>query len=94
MVKSAKRQKRSGNSEARCDVSLNPIEQSLVEQSSQGAIETELAAFDTILKGPPVLNASSEPVIAMLGGASPDDARRLKELLIGKKTKQLRRQAE
>jgi polyphosphate kinase 2 len=94
MVKSAKRQKRSGNSEARCDVSLNPIEQSLVEQSSQGAIETELAAFDTILKGPPVLNASSEPVIAMLGGASPDDARRLKELLIGKKTKQLRRQVD
>ena len=87
MMKSTRRTRRSGKSEAQGDVSLNPIERSLVEQSSQGAIETELAAFDTILKGPPMLKANSAPVIAMLDGASPDDARRLKELLTGKKTK-------
>ena len=75
MMKSARRRRRSGKSEAQADVKLNPIERSVVEQASQGAIETELAAFDTILKGPPMLKASSEPVIAMLDGASPDDAR-------------------
>lgn len=87
MVKSARPRSRTGKSAVRSEISLNPIERSLVEQSSEGAIETELAAFDTVLNGPPVLNASSEPVIAMLDGASPDDARRLKELLTGKKTK-------
>ncbi len=94
MMKPAGRRKRSDKSKARSDVSLNPIERSLVEQSSQGAIETELAAFETILKGPPMLNASSEPVMAMLDGASPDDARRLKELLTGKKPKQLRQHVD
>jgi len=87
MVKSARPRSRTGKSTVRSEISLNPIERSLVEQSSEGAIETELAAFDTVLNGPPLLNASSEPVIAMLDGASPDDARRLKELLTGKKTK-------
>jgi polyphosphate kinase len=91
MTKIAKRKRRSVKSKAEGGVSLTPIERSLVEQSSEGAIETELAAFDSVLKGPPVLKASSEPVIAMLDGASPDDARRLKELLTGKKPKRLQR---
>jgi polyphosphate kinase 2 len=96
MVKTAKRRTLPGKpagrgkSAARKRVNLNPIERSLVEQSVQGALETELAAFDTILKGPPVLQAGSAPVKAMLDGASPDDARRLKELLTGKKVKPLR----
>ena len=89
MVKSARPVSRSGKpkSTSRSTVSLTPIERSLVEQSSEGAIETELAAFETILNGPPALDASSEPVIAMLDGAAPDDARRLKQLLTGKKAK-------
>jgi hypothetical protein len=90
MAKSTIRKRRLGKLKARGDVDLNPIERSLVEQSSQGAVETELAAFEAILKGPPILNASSEPVIAMLDGASPDDARRLKKLLAGKNTAHVR----
>ena len=87
MAKSARRKRQSGKSRTRGGVSLSPIEQSLVEESSQGAIETELAAFDSVLKGPPRLKASSAPVIAMLDGASPDDARRLKQLLSNKRRK-------
>ena len=94
MTKSTRRKKQSGKLVTGDAVDLNPVERSLVEQSTQGAIETEVAAFDTILKGPPMLNASSEPVIAMLDGASPDDARRLKELLAGKKTQHLRQQVD
>lgn len=81
------RKRRTGKSVARRDIGLNPVERSLVEQSSQGAIQAELAAFDTMIKGPPTLNANSEPVIAMLDGAAPDDARRLQELLTGKRAK-------
>ncbi len=91
MAKSAKSRARSRKSAVRSGVRLNPIERSLVEQSSEGAVETEIAAFNTILQGPPALNASSEPVIAMLDGAAPDDARRLKQLLTGKKAKLLQR---
>ncbi len=94
MVKSARPRKRTGKPAVRSEVSLNPIERSLVEQSSEGALETELAAFDTILQGPPALNAASEPVIAMLDGAAPDDAQRLKELLTGKKAKPLQHQPD
>jgi polyphosphate kinase len=94
MTKSTRRKKQSGKLVTEDEVDLNPIERSLVEQSTQGAIETEVAAFDTVLKGPPILNASSEPVIAILDGASPDDAQRLKELLAGKKTKHSRQQVD
>ncbi len=67
--------------------SLNAVERSLIEQSTEAALETELAALGAIVKGPPVLKASSEPVKAMLGGASPDDAKRLQALLVGKQGK-------
>lgn len=87
MVKAIRRKGRPGKLAAGRDIDLNPIERSLVEQSSQGAIQAELAAFDTMVKGPPMLNANSEPVIAMLDGASPDDARRLQEFLTGKRVK-------
>ena len=66
---------------------LNAVERSLIEQSTEAALETELAALGAIVKGPPVLKASSEPVKAMLGGASPDDAKRLQALLVGKQGK-------
>ena len=82
-----------GGPEWRVD-DLDPVERSIVEQSAQGAIQSELAAFDTILQGPPRLTASSEPVVAMLDGAAPDDARRLKELLSGKKAKPLQQPAD
>ena len=73
MRKPPTRAKRSRKPAARREIDLNPVERSLVEQSSQSAIEAELAgiALDTILKGPPALNARSEPVMAMLDGASP-----------------------
>ena len=94
MVKSTARKRRSRKPKGRNSVALNPIERSLVEQSTKGAIVTELAAFDTIVSGPPVLDARSEPVIAMLDGAAPDDARRLKKLLARKKTKGQRGQVD
>ncbi len=67
--------------------SLSPVERSLIEQSTEAALDTELAALDAIVKGPPLLEPTSEPVKAMLGGASPDDAKRLQALLIGKQNK-------
>lgn len=84
----------SGEVEARESVSLNPIEQSLVDQATEGALEAEVAAFDAVLKGPPAVKATSETVIAMLEGASPDDARRLKALLTGKEKKRLRQHVD
>ena len=62
---------------------LSPIERSLVEQSIEGAVQTELSALDSVLnKTPPVDPVSIE---AMLEGASPDDAKRLHALIEGKK---------
>lgn len=62
---------------------LSPVERSLVEQSAQGAVQTELTALDQVLnKVPPVDPGSVE---AMLEGASPDDAKRLRALLEGRK---------
>ncbi|MBI5263123.1 MAG: polyphosphate kinase 2 [Bradyrhizobium sp.] len=66
---------------------LSPIERSLAEQYTLGRQSTELAALDTILKGPPVLEPDSEPVQAMLSGAAPDDARRMQAMLDGKQAK-------
>ena len=64
---------------------LTAIERSLAEQYTLGAQDGELAALDTILKGPPVLEPDSEPVQAMLSGAAPDDARRMQAMLEGKR---------
>src|SRR5436305_3257605 len=52
-----------------------------VEQSTEAAQEAELAALDAIRKGPPLLKAHSKAVEAILNGASPDDAKRLKKAL-------------
>ena len=68
---------------------LSPIERSLIEQSVEGALQTELSALETVLnKTPPVDPASVE---AMLEGASPDDAKRLQALLKGKKADGVKR---
>lgn len=88
----AKPVKRTGGSAARARaVTLNPIERSLVEQSTLGAIETEMAALDKVLTGPPALAPDSEPVRAILSGAAPDDAKRLQALLAGTEAKREKR---
>ncbi|MGJ4905588.1 polyphosphate kinase 2 [Bradyrhizobium sp. HKCCYLS2058] len=63
---------------------LDPIGQSLVDESMQAAQITELSAFETVLNGPPALDPNSAPVRAMLDGAAPDDARLMKALIEGK----------
>ncbi|MFO1109241.1 MAG: polyphosphate kinase 2 [Bradyrhizobium sp.] len=62
---------------------LSPIERSLIQQSIEGAVQTEVSALKTVLnKTPPVDPVSVE---AMLEGAAPDDAKRLQALIKGKK---------
>jgi polyphosphate kinase 2 (PPK2 family) len=63
---------------------LDPIAQSLVDESMQAARITELSAFESVLHGPPALNADSAPIKAMLDGAAPDDAKLMKALIDGK----------
>ena len=70
---------------------LDPIGQSLVDESMQAAQITELSAFESVLNGPPALNADSAPIKAMLDGAAPDDARLMKALIDGKQTRRERR---
>jgi len=64
---------------------LNPVERFLVDQSMQGAQQTEIAVLDAMLNGPPKLQEGDETVQALLTGASPDDARRLQAHLVGGK---------
>ena len=83
-----------GGGTAAASNSLTPIERSLAEEAAESAVESELAALDTMLKGPPRLAATSAPVKAMLTGASPDDAKRLKALLAGKEAKRAKRTSD
>ncbi len=69
------------------DAKLDPIAQSLVDESMQAAQITELSAFQSVLNGPPALDADSPPVKAMLDGAAPDDAKLMKALIDGKAAK-------
>jgi polyphosphate kinase 2 len=64
---------------------LSPVERALVEQSTQGAVQTEILALETAMNRKPPVNPAS--IQAMLKGASPDDAKRLQALLEGKKVK-------
>jgi len=90
----AKTARRTDSSRAADGVSLTPIERSLAEESAKGALESELAALDTILAGPPRLTAKSAPVKALLTGAAPDDAKRLAARLAGKEVKQVKRTSD
>ncbi|MHB0766928.1 polyphosphate kinase 2 [Bradyrhizobium sp. 5.13L] len=72
-------------------IQLTPVERSLAEQSRTGALQSEMAALDSVLKGTPALAPDSEPVQAMLTGAAPDDARELQALLVGREAKRARR---
>lgn len=60
---------------------LATIAEFSVEQSTEAAQDAELAAVDAIRKGPPVLKSNSKALKAILTGASPDDAKRLKKAL-------------
>jgi polyphosphate kinase 2 len=73
-------------------INLTPVERSLVEQKSEGALETEMVALDSALKGPPALPPESEPIQAMLNGAAPDDAKRLQALLGGQEVRRDKKQ--
>jgi len=70
---------------------LDPIAQSLVDESMQAAQITGLQAFESVLNGPPALDANSAPIKAMLDGAAPDDAKLMKALIDGKQAKRDRR---
>jgi polyphosphate kinase 2 len=72
-------------------IELTAVERSFAEQSSSAALQTEMAALDSVLKGPPALSPDSEPVQAILTGAAPDDAERLQALLTGREAKRARR---
>ena len=63
------------------------IERSLAAEAAEGALDTEIAALGSLLKGPPRLKPGSAPVKALLNGAAPDDAERLQGLLTGKAAK-------
>src|SRR5450631_191347 len=60
---------------------LATITEFSVEQSTEAAQDAELVAVDAIRKGPPLLKANSKALKAILSGASPDDAKRVKRAL-------------
>ena len=85
---------RKGSSIGGPGASLSPIEHALAEEAVEAAVESELAALDTVLKGPPRLKATSAPVKAMLRGASPDDAKRLEAAIAGHDGKPVKRTSD
>ncbi len=72
-------------------VKLTAVERSLAEQSSAGALQSEMAALDSVLNGTPALAPDSEPVQAIITGAAPDDAKQMQALLTGKQAKRAKR---
>lgn len=72
-------------------VKLTAVERSLAEQSSAGALQSEMAALDSVLNGTPALAPDSEPVQAIITGAAPDDAKQMQALLTGKAAKRAKR---
>jgi len=62
-----------------------------IEQSTEDKQQAKLVALEAIREGPPHLSADSETIKAILGGASPDDAKLLrKSLARGKATTERR----
>jgi hypothetical protein len=57
------------------------IQNFLVEQATKGKQQAEIAAMEAIRRGPPALAPDSEPIKAILAGAAPDDAVRLRSAL-------------
>jgi polyphosphate kinase 2 len=57
------------------------VEAYSVAEAVEAKQEAEIAAIEAMIQGPPKLTADSEPVKAVLAGAAPDDAARLRALL-------------
>jgi polyphosphate kinase len=59
------------------DISPEGVREFYVHEATQGAQNAQLAALKAIMDGPPVLDAGSEPVQAIIAGGAPDDAAHL-----------------
>jgi polyphosphate kinase len=57
------------------------VQNFLVEQATKGKQQAGVAAIEAIRRGPPELAPDSEPIKAILAGAAPDDAARLRSAL-------------
>ena len=53
-----------------------------VEEATRSRQEAKVAAIEAIAHGPPSLTPDSEPIKAILGGASPDDAASMRNALV------------
>ena len=57
------------------------VQDFLVAQATEGKQQAAVAAIEAIRRGPPELSPDSEPIKAILAGAAPDDAARLRSVL-------------
>jgi polyphosphate kinase len=62
-------------------LTTNDIQNFVVEQATEGKQQAAVAAIEAIRHGPPELAPDSEPIKAILAGAAPDDAARLRSVL-------------
>ena len=63
-------------------LTADDIQKFVVEQATKGKQEAAVAAIEAIRHGPPELAPDSEPIKAILAGAAPDDAARLRSVLV------------
>ncbi|MFO1015924.1 MAG: polyphosphate kinase 2 [Caulobacteraceae bacterium] len=71
----------------RAPAAKQAVESSLAAEATEAAVDTELAALESILESPSANGTNSEAIQAMLEGASPDDAKLLRAFLDGRKRK-------
>ena len=62
-------------------LTVDGIQNFLVDQATKGKQEAAVAAIEAIRHGPPEIAPDSEPIKAILAGAAPDDAVRLQSAL-------------
>ena len=62
-------------------LTVDGVQNFLVEQATWGKQEAAIAAIEAIRQGPPELAPNSEPIRAILAGAAPDDAVRMRSVL-------------
>ena len=62
-------------------LTVDAVQNFLVEEATRGKQEAAIAAIEAIRHGPPELAPNSEPIRAILAGAAPDDAERLRSVL-------------
>ena len=65
-----------------------------IAQTTEGKQQAEIVALEAIREGPPYLKADSATIKAILGGASPDDARLLQRSLAGGQAKERRQTSD